>query len=92
MNTSEAFLGVWLAIAAVGAAVGAAVVFARYDCEHERRVRWWRASLIVCVGLLVGGATVETTYYSWFRHRCVDHSSDIDECFGKDGKRLHQRY
>lgn len=90
LGTTQAFFGVWLAVAAVTAAVVAAVMFARYS-EYQR-ARWWRALLIVLVGLAIGGATVEATYYSWYRHRCVDHSSDIDECFDNDGKRLHERY
>ena len=91
LDTTQAFLGVGLAVAAIAAAVVAALVVACYG-EYQRGARWWRALLIVCVGLLVGGATVEATYYSWFKHRCVDHGSDIGECFDKNGMRLHQRY
>jgi len=28
---------------------------------------------------------VEASYYSWYRHRCVLHGSDIDECSAKSG-------
>jgi hypothetical protein len=51
--------------------------------------RWVPALLIMCAGFLAGAVIVEASYYSWYRHRCVLHSSDIDECFGEDGKRLH---
>jgi hypothetical protein len=87
MNTTQAGLGVGLAALAVMIAV--AIVVRR---RVRERIRWIPALLIVCAGFLAGAVIIEATYYSWYRHRCVDHSSDIDECFDKDGKRLHERY
>ena len=86
-NTTQAGLGVGLAVLAVVIAV--AIVVRR---RARERIRWIPALLIVCAGFLAGAVIVEATYYSWYRHRCVDHGSDIDECYDEDGKRLHQRY
>lgn len=87
MNTTQAGLGVGLAACAVVIAIAIAV-------RHRARERtgWIPALLIVSAGFLAGAVIVEATYYSWYRHRCVLHGSDIDECYGKDGQRLHQRY
>ncbi|HKY77315.1 MAG TPA: hypothetical protein VJS45_14305 [Acidimicrobiia bacterium] len=84
MDTDQAFLGVGLAALAVVVAVVAAV---RRSIEDG--FRWIPAVLIMGAGFLAGAVIVETSYYSWYRHRCVLHSSDIDECFDADGKRLH---
>jgi hypothetical protein len=84
MDTEQAALGVGLAALAV--VFAAAIVVRR---SREEGFRWIPALLIMCVGLLAGAVIVEASYYSWYRHRCVLHSSDIDECFDKDGKRLH---
>lgn len=79
-DTGQAFLGVWLAAAAV---VVTAVVIVRL--ARERGVRLIPvAALVVSAGLLVGAVGVESAYYSWYRHRCVLHGSDIDECSDKD--------
>jgi hypothetical protein len=87
MNTTQAGLGVGLAALVVVIAVAIAV-----RRRARQRTGWIPVLLIVCTGFLAGAVIIETTYSSWYRHRCVDHSSDIDECFGKDGKRLHERY
>ena len=84
LDTQQAGLSVLLAAAAVAAAFVIALIYVVHG-----RVRWMGAFLIVATGLATGGATVEASYYSWYRHRCVLHSSDIPECFGEDGKRLH---
>lgn len=84
MDTEQAALGVGLAALAVIVAV---VIVIRRSIEEG--FRWVPALLIMCAGFLSGAVIVEASYHSWYRHRCVLHSSDIDECFDKDGKRLH---
>ena len=84
MDTDQAFLGVGLGAFAVIVAVVATV-----RRSIEGGFRWIPAVLIMCSGFLAGAVIVETSYYSWYRHRCVLHSSDIDECFDGDGRRLH---
>lgn len=85
MQTEQASMGVGLAALAALVAVG--IVVRRWLAEG---IRWAPALLIVGAGVLAGSVIVEATYYSWYRHRCVAHSSDIDECFDEDGKRLHR--
>ena len=84
MDTLEAGLG--LGLAAIAVVIAAGIAFRR---AIDGRIRWVPALLIVAAGFLAGAVIVEASYYSWYRHRCVHHSSDIDECFGEDGKRLH---
>ena len=79
-DTNGAFLGVWLAAAAV---VVTAVLVVRRARERGFRLIPV-AALVVSAGLLVGVVGVESAYYSWYRHRCVLHGSDIDECSDKD--------
>jgi hypothetical protein len=86
MATQEAFVAVGLAAVAVVIAAGIA-----FRHVLDGRMRWIPALLIVSAGFLAGAVIIEATYYSWYRHRCVHHGSDIDECFGKDGKRLHDK-
>ena len=86
MNTTQA--GVGLGLAALAVVVAVAIVVRRARAEG---FRWGPALLIMCAGFLAGAVIVEGSYYSWYRHRCVLHSSDIPECFGEDGKRLHDK-
>lgn len=86
LHTEQAFLGVGLAALAVVVAV--VIVVRRWLLKG---IRWAPALLIVSGGFLAGAVTVEATYHSWYRHRCVAHTSDIDECFDEEGKRLHHK-
>jgi len=80
MNTEQAGLGV--ALAALAVVVAVVIVVRRAGAEG---FRWVPALLIMCAGFLAGAVIVEASYYSWYRHRCVLHSSDIDECYDKGG-------
>ena len=80
MNTEQAGLGV--ALAALAVVVAVVIVVRRAIAEG---FRWVPALLIMCAGFLAGAVIVEASYYSWYRHRCVLHSSDIDECYDKGG-------
>ena len=84
MATEQA--GLALGLAAVAVVIAASVAFRRV---LDGSIRWAPALLIVSAGFLAGAVIVEATYYAWYKHRCVDHTSDIDECFDKDGERLH---
>ena len=84
MATQQASLAVGLAAVAVVIAVGIAL-----RRVLDGRIRWIPALVIVSAGFLTGGVIIEATYHAWYRHRCVLHSSDIDECFGENGQRLH---
>ena len=75
LDTQTAGFGVFLAGASVAVAVMILIVLAL-----AARLRFVPALLIVGAGLLVGTGVVEATYYSWYKHRCVDHHSDIREC------------
>ena len=79
LDTQTAGLGVLAAAASVAVAVAVAFVILIL-LAHEARLRVLRALLIVCAGLLVGTGIVEGTYHAWYKHRCVEHHSDIPEC------------
>ena len=80
LETQQALWGVMLA--AVVVAIAAWIVFRRVLVGS---IRWIPALSIVVAGLVAGTAIVEFSYMSWFRHRCVDHHSDIDECSSRGG-------
>ena len=75
LDTQQALVGVGLAALAV---VVALVIVARRALEDG--IRFIPALLIVFAGFLAGAVIVEASYYSWYRHRCVLHHSDIDAC------------
>jgi hypothetical protein len=77
MDTQQASLAVGLA--AVAVVIAAGIAFRRV---LDGSIRWIPALLIVAAGFLAGAVIVEASYYAWYRHRCVLHSSDIDECSG----------
>ena len=80
LDTQQALWGTCLAVAVVAAAF--MVAFIR--CV-DGRLRWMGALLIIAAGLSAGTGIVEASYSSWYRHRCVLHHSDIDECSARGG-------
>jgi hypothetical protein len=75
LDTETAFLGVFGAAACVAVAVLVVLTLAR-----RARLRLVPACLILGAGCLVATGIVHASYDAWYRHRCVDHHSDIPEC------------
>jgi hypothetical protein len=80
LDTQQASLGAGLAVLVVAVAV---LIVVRGALAGS--IRLVPALLIVPAGLVVGAVIVEASYYSWYRHRCVLHHSDIAECSAKGG-------
>ena len=76
LDTQSANLGVLLALVASAAVILTVSIRA----AREQRLHVGPALLIVGAGLLVGTGIVEGTYQAWYKHRCVEHHSDIPEC------------
>jgi hypothetical protein len=75
LDTQQAGLGTWLAVAAL---LVSGVVVLRL--AYERRLRVVVAVAVLGAGALAGAGIVQTTYHAWYNHRCVEHGSDIPEC------------
>ena len=81
LETQQAGLGTALAVVAVAVAVLVVVFRGR-----QGELRLAPALLIVGAAVLVGAGIVNLTYDAWYRHRCIDHHSDISECYA-EGRR-----
>jgi hypothetical protein len=64
-------------VAAVPVAVAVLVVL---SLASRARLRLVPACLILGAACLVSTGIVHASYDAWYRHRCVDHHSDIPEC------------
>lgn len=69
--------GLGVFVAAVAAAAALVVVLFLVTLG---RIRVLSACLILGTACLVSTGIVHTSYSAWYRHRCVDHHSDIAEC------------
>ena len=78
LETQQAGLATALAIVATALAMVVVLFHAL-----QGRLRPLSALLIVGAAVLVGAGIVNLTYDAWYRHRCIDHQSDISECYAE---------
>ena len=80
LNTTEAFFGVGLAVMMVVVALAMALCRQPQVLFRGRGPVWARSLLVLGVGAVAASGIVSATYDAWYRHRCMDHHSDIPEC------------
>jgi multisubunit Na+/H+ antiporter MnhB subunit len=86
LETQQAGLGVWLAaVPVLVALVFVALERPKTLFGAQLRVSH-RVVLVLGVGVIGAIVVMNTTYDTWYAHRCIDHRSDIPECYvGKAG-------
>lgn len=75
LQTQSAAVATMLAVVAVAVAV---LIVGRLAAQG--RFRLAPAVLVISAGLVVATGVVNASYAAWYRHRCVEHHSDIPEC------------
>ncbi len=80
LDTQQASWGVWLATLSVVAAFVVALLGRPKSLFGTRLRLAQRVLLVLAVGVIGAISVVNISYAAWYRHRCVDHRSDIPEC------------